>query len=159
MKPYADTNVFTRLYLRLDDSPAADALADSARSERAEPVPITWLHRVEFVNALQLHIFAGKQTGHVRVTLEQAAAALENFRADVSVTSFLRPVRFSEAVLERQAEELSLRHTARQGFRTYDLLHVASALLLGCDTFWSFDERTLKLARLEGMKISAGRRS
>lgn len=157
MKPYADTNLFTRLYLQLDDSAEADALADSARKGTAEPVPVTWLHRVEFVNALQLHVFVGKQPGNVRVTLEQAAVALESLRADVSATSFLRPARLSEAVLERQAEELSLRHTARLGFRTYDLLHVASALLLGCDTFWSFDERALKLAKLEGLKVPVGR--
>jgi len=41
----------------------------------------------------------------------------------------------------------------KHGFRTYDLLQVASALLLGCDTFWSFDGRARKLAKLEGMKV------
>lgn len=158
MKPYADTNLFTRLYLQLDDSAEADALADSARNGTAEPIPMTWLHRVEFVNALQLHVFVGKQPGNVRVTLEQAAVALENFRADIDAAAFMRPARLSETELERQVEELSLRHTAKHGFRTYDLLHVASALLLGCDTFWSFDERALGLARLEGLKIPARKR-
>jgi predicted nucleic acid-binding protein len=47
--------------------------------------------------------------------------------------------------------------TARLGFRTYDLLHVASALVLGCDTFWSFDERTRNLARREELKVPVGR--
>ncbi len=158
MKPYADTNFFTRLYLQLDDSAEADVLADSARNGAAESIPVIWLHRVEFVNALQLHVYVGKQPGNVRVTLEQAAVALENFRADVNATSFLRPGRLSETELERQAEELSLRHTAKAGFRTYDLLHVASALLLGCDHFWSFDARSLELARLEGLKIPARKR-
>jgi hypothetical protein len=37
--------------------------------------------------------------------------------------------------VEKKFEELSLRRTTRHGFRTYDLLHVASALLLGCDIF------------------------
>lgn len=53
--------------------------------------------------------------------------------------------------LERQFEELALRHTAKHGFRTYDLLHVASALALECDTFWSFDPKASKLAQLEGL--------
>ena len=35
-----------------------------------------------------------------------------------------------------------------------DILHVASALLLGCDTFWSFDVKALKLAKLEGLKTN-----
>jgi predicted nucleic acid-binding protein len=54
--------------------------------------------------------------------------------------------------VEAQFEELALRHTAKHGFRTYDLLHVASALLLRCDTFWSFDPKASKLAALEGLR-------
>ena len=53
----------------------------------------------------------------------------------------------------RQFEEIALRHAARHGFRTYDLLHVASALALKCGTFWSFDKRASKLAKLEGLAI------
>jgi len=33
------------------------------------------------------------------------------------------------------------------------LLHVSSALLLKCDSFWSFDPKASKLAALEGLKI------
>ena len=44
-----------------------------------------------------------------------------------------------------------LRHTAARGFRTCDLLHVAQALILGCDTFWSSDEKANTLAALEGL--------
>jgi predicted nucleic acid-binding protein len=36
-------------------------------------------------------------------------------------------------------------------FRTYDLFHVASALVLRCDTFWSFDAKARKLAQFEGL--------
>jgi len=54
---------------------------------------------------------------------------------------------------ERQFQELSLRHTARHGFRTYDILHFSSALLLRCDTSWSFDPKASKLAKLEGLNI------
>jgi predicted nucleic acid-binding protein len=50
--------------------------------------------------------------------------------------------------------ELSNRHTAKGGFRTYDILHVASALVLGCDTFWSFDAKAKKLAKLEGLAVN-----
>jgi hypothetical protein len=31
-------------------------------------------------------------------------------------------------------------------------MHVASALVLGCDTCWSFDERANKLAKLVGLQ-------
>ena len=62
----------------------------------------------------------------------------------------MRPAQAPYSRLKEQFEELALRHTAKHGFRTYDLLHVASALLLGCDTFWSFDAKAKKLAKLAG---------
>ena len=36
----------------------------------------------------------------------------------------------------------------------YDILLVSSALVLGCDTFWSFDTKPKKLAKLEGLKVN-----
>ena len=60
----------------------------------------------------------------------------------------------SARLLERQFQELSHRHTAKEGFRAYDILHVSSALVLGCDTFWSFDTKARKLAKLEGLMVN-----
>jgi len=37
---------------------------------------------------------------------------------------------------------------------TLDTLHVASALELGAERFWTFDERQAKLARAVGLKVS-----
>jgi predicted nucleic acid-binding protein len=105
------------------------------------------------VNALQLHVFTGKDLGQVRITGEQAAAAYAAYRSDLADSTFFRPIQLDLSELEAQFEELALRHTARHGFRTYDLLHVSSALLLGCDTFWSFDPKASKLAKLEGLDI------
>ncbi|MGH9609315.1 MAG: PIN domain-containing protein [Bryobacteraceae bacterium] len=50
---------------------------------------------------------------------------------------------------------LARRHAARLGSRTLDALHVASALELKAERFWTFDERQEKLARAEGLKMSA----
>ena len=36
--------------------------------------------------------------------------------------------------------------------RTLDTLHVASALELGAERFWTFDDRQAKLARAVGLK-------
>ena len=54
--------------------------------------------------------------------------------------------------LEAPLEELALSHTANHGFRTYDLIHVASALILNNSEFWSFDPKASKLAALEGLR-------
>ena len=42
---------------------------------------------------------------------------------------------------------------AQASFRD-DLRHVAFALVLGCATFWSFDERAKRLVRLEGLQTN-----
>lgn len=153
MKPYADTNFFTRAYLKLPDSGEADCLLAMAAEGKANPLPVTWLHRIETINAFQLHIFFARSPGQPYVTPEQAALALANYRDDLQRATFLTPAAIATVELERQFEDLSLRHTARYGFRTYDLLHVASALVLKCDGFWSFDPKASKLAALEGLKV------
>ncbi|MBI5769186.1 MAG: hypothetical protein HZA93_15440 [Verrucomicrobia bacterium] len=63
-----------------------------------------------------------------------------------------REVALAPGTLVQRAGELSLRHTASHGFRAYDVAHVASALLLGCDAFWSFDAKASQLAKREGLK-------
>jgi predicted nucleic acid-binding protein len=159
MRPYADTNFFTRYYLETAEPGTAAALIERAEREGARELPVTWLHRVELCNALQLHVFQGSMPGQKRVTPEQASAALATFRDNLERRELVRPVPLAIDELERQSENLSLRHTAKHGFRTYDLLHVSSALLLGCDTFWSFDPKATRLAELEGLHVLPARGS
>lgn len=149
MRPYADTNFFTRLYLRIPGHEETARLFNHA----GKPLPVSWLHRLETINAFQVHVFASRHPGHTHITPEQAAAAHASFRNDLEDLTFLRSVQLEAEELEEQFEALSLRHTHRHGFRTYDLIHVASALLLNCDTFWSFDAKASRLAALEGLKI------
>ena len=153
MTPYADTNLLTRIYLRQDETEAALVLLESMEDNGVRPLPITWLHRLELINAFQLQVFTARAPGQLFVTPEQAALAQANFRGDLAQERFICNAVVPMGGLERQFEELSLRHTARHGFGTYDLLHVASALALQCDTFWSFDPKASKLAALEGLKI------
>lgn len=153
MRPYADTNFLSRFYLRLLESEEIASLLGKAQGEGSAQLPVTWLHRMETCNAFQLYVFAGKMGGPVRVTPEQAAAAHASFQTDLAQADFLRPARIELSELEARFEELSLRHTAKHGFRAYDLIHVASALILGCDLFWSFDPKASKLASLEGLEV------
>src|ERR1700739_534639 len=134
MSPYADTNFYTRVYLELPESAEADRLLMLAKRGSAAPLPITWLHRVETLNAFQLQVFVSRSAGQLFTSPEQAALAHANFRNDVQNSEFLRSIAISQPELEKQVEELALRHTARHGFRVYDLLHVSSALILKCDT-------------------------
>lgn len=49
---------------------------------------------------------------------------------------------------------LAPRYAATLPVRTLDTLHVACALELNAERFWTFDERQAKLARAEGLKTS-----
>ena len=51
------------------------------------------------------------------------------------------------------AAELSAAHTAELGTRTLDVLHVATAVVLGLIHFVSYDKRQLALAKRVGLKI------
>jgi predicted nucleic acid-binding protein len=150
MAAYCDSNFLARFYLGV-------GLPRDARSRLEEyvisgRVPVFWLHRLEVVNALQAFVFLTRRGGPWRITAESAAAAHARFREDCgNPDSMLRQTSLSLSDMEAQFEELSLRHTAHHGFRTYDLVHVSAALLLDCDTFWSFDEKANKLAALEGL--------
>jgi len=50
--------------------------------------------------------------------------------------------------------DLARRYGTKFGMRTLDSLHVASALELKADRFWTFDERQGKLAKAMGLKVS-----
>jgi hypothetical protein len=157
MKPYADTNFLTRCYLLTDDLPVPNTQLELLAVNGAT-LPITWLHRFKVTNAFEQHVFAWRTLGQTRITPEIAAAAHARFQTDCSqAASLLRPSILDLLKLEQQFQELSLRHTARHGFRTYDVLHVSSALGLNCDTFWSFDPKANKLAALEGLEILPAR--
>jgi predicted nucleic acid-binding protein len=155
MKAYADTNFFTRVYLALPESAQADRLLESARRQELAALPVTWLHRMELANAFELSVWLSRQGGHLRVVAQQAATALATFQEDLVAQTFLTAVRPDFGAVEKLFGEIVGRQTAKHGFRTYDVLHVASARVLGCDAFFSFDERARKLARLEGLLVSS----
>jgi predicted nucleic acid-binding protein len=50
--------------------------------------------------------------------------------------------------------QLARRYAAKLGLRTLDTLHVASALELKAERFWTFDDRQKKLARAVGLKTT-----
>jgi len=154
MKPYADTNFFTRLYLNLPESGAARELLALGLQQRFHKLPITWIHRLEIINALHLSVHVSRSIGQTRVTQEQAAVAVATFHEDLNRGSFLRSAEIDALALEQHFGELSMRYTPRYGFRTYDIIHVANAELLGCDLFWSFDTRANKLATLQALKTA-----
>ena len=155
MSIYADTNFFTALFCSGPNEGEALRLDAEAEAQDAPAYPVTTICRLEFVNALQQSVYSTRHgIPGIHITREHALAAEAMFFEQLSVGESLRDARVSERLLERQFQDLAHRHTAREGFRTYDILHVASALVLGCEVFWSFDAKAKKLAQLEGLAVN-----
>ena len=51
----------------------------------------------------------------------------------------------------KYAVDLSRKHSRKTGSRALDILHVASALSIKADRFFTFDERQSKLVSLTGI--------
>ena len=155
MRAYADTNFLARIYLSQLASEDTDDLVEGVYQRLIEPLPITWLLQIELASALELYVFFGKNPPHPRITPEQAAVAHADFQSDLVDGLVYRIADLDSRLLTRRAAELTIRHTAKFGCRAYDLIHVASALELGCTEFWTFDKRAAALAEREGMKVPA----
>ncbi len=141
MSIYADSSFFVSLYM--DDAHSIEAQRRMAKHPRIWLLP---LHRVEWTHAIAQHVFRGA------VSRTEAVRFYSAFEADRKLRLFLERD-MPESVFE-VAVELARKHVPQLGCRTLDTLHVASALELGSQEFWTFDERQAKLARAVGLKTS-----
>ena len=151
MRAYADTNFFTNLFLKLSHHEEARALYDRRGAQPEELIPITPLLEMEFLNALERYVFESRKGGQWRVNPEGAMVAAALFEDAIQARADFEQRPLGLPAIKGLFERIVHRHTATYGFRTYDILHVASALALGCDTFWTFDAKARKLAKLEGL--------
>ena len=148
---YCDSNFIVQLYL---NGPGTHYAREMFReiSKGVSSVPILWLHKLEVTNAFRWMVFSSKNGGP-RVTPEQAMTAHQRFLDDLNEKSGpYRETTIVSSDLEQQFELLSSHHTANRGYRTYDILHVAAAILLERQVFCSFDVRAAQLAKTEGLK-------
>jgi predicted nucleic acid-binding protein len=139
---YADSSFLASLYVLDTHSP--NALQQLRTAPR---LLLTSFHRAELANAFYQCVFRSTLTEF------EAARAWKRFEGDVQA-SVLEPARFPDSAWE-EAITLAHRFCASLGVRTLDTLHVACALELGADRFWTFDERQLRLAAAVGLDTTA----
>ena len=127
----------------MEDSHSPDA------RELAEQNPRVWFTALifaEFCHAVAKQVFYGK------ISRTAADAVLEDLKRDRA-----DHVWFEAAMPENAFElcaDLARRHGPDLGMRTLDTLHVACALELKAERFWTFDERQAKLAKEAGLRAS-----
>ncbi len=115
------------------------------RSQRV-PLVLTAFSEYELANALRFAEF--------RQLIEPGCAAmfLADFAADRDSGRIqVRICNLAEVVDE--AKRLSALHTLDGGHRSFDILHVASALLLKGLRFLTFDKNQKKLAEIVGLTV------
>jgi predicted nucleic acid-binding protein len=138
---YADSSFFVSLYLI--DRHSEEAERRIAKHPRLWLTP---LHRAEWAHAIAQHVFRRM------ISDREARQFWLDFEGDREAGLWLE-VGLPEMAFET-CVKLALRHGSRLGVRTLDTLHVASALELGAERFWTFDERQAKLAHAEKLKIA-----
>jgi predicted nucleic acid-binding protein len=139
---YADTGFLCSLY-----APDAHTRRAVGRLHRQTlPLPFTWLHQLELRNSLRLRVFRRE------ITAAQREASLNMMLADLAA-GVLVAASPALADVMTEAERLSAVHSEKLGTRSLDILHVASALVLGSASFLTFDRRQAALARAVGLKV------
>lgn len=146
MSSYADSSFLISLYGRDVNSRAAILLVQKERPTFV----VTPFGEAEFTNI----VFAvtarpkGWTTGEAR-TIEQ------DFVQDLELGVWERED--LPAQTWQRARELSRRHATALGTRALDTIHVASALLLGAQDFYTFDRDQTRLARAAGLRVLGSR--
>lgn len=137
---YADTSFFVSLYVKDAHSSKADKMVNSGR----RPL-ITPLHIAEWTHAISQHVF------RQQMTTAEADRLHRDF--DDDRTARIWPtISVPETALDVCAD-LGRRYARKLGVRTLDSLHVACALELKAERFWTFDDRQEKLAEVAGLRI------
>jgi len=137
---YADTSFFVSLYL-----PDRHTSEVEHRLRSRPSLWMTPLHVAEWTHAVEQHVF------RKAITRSEADRALQRFR-EYRARNLWRESPLPDRAFDACAE-LAHRHASRLGVRTLDTLHVASALELGAEHFWTFDEKQAKLAVAAGLKV------
>lgn len=137
-----DSSLLVSSYLSDSNSAEADR-----RRELSEVIWITPLNKSEFAHSIHQQVFRG------RINLAEANRLWGVFENDCANGVWIS-TSFPDAVW-RTCIELAQRHGSKLGMRTLDSLHVACALELRAERFWTFDERQAKLAEAVGLDIKA----
>jgi len=149
LKGYADTGFLLSLYGR--DANSARAVALAAKHKPA--FFLTEFGELEFANAVERLLFS-LGAGAVW-TPSEAQAVRERIGQHINAGVF--QLRAVPNEVWQTATRLSRHYTAKLGTRTLDVLHVAIAMSLQPDVFFTFDRRQCKLAKAAGLRVLPSR--
>jgi predicted nucleic acid-binding protein len=145
---FPDTSFLCAFYRHQDNSPQAAAYFKAMR----EALHVSGLLLYEFRQSVRFQVWLharDKSKGYPQADGDRVLADLQT---DLD-TGALVVVTADWPDVHRLAETLSKRHTMTGGHRSFDVLHVATALHLGAREFLTFDTNQRKLAAAEKLKV------
>jgi predicted nucleic acid-binding protein len=138
---YLDTSALLKLYLKERGSAETQRLVAGQR----HPLPVWEIQQMEFVNALRLKVFWKD------LSPADADRQIDLFKDRRRRGLYYHP-EIDRLELAENFERLS-RETVRHGGRTFDVLHVACALVLGARQFVTFDTKQSLVACQAGLDV------
>jgi len=139
---YADTSFLVSLYVLDANSEKAVSHIQQAKL----PILLTTFGELELTNAISLRLFRRE------LASARAKATHALVRKDI-VDGVLLIKQMTMNNFEK-AMQMARRRTPHLGTRTLDILHVASALELKAETFYTFDHNQARLAKAEGLRVT-----
>jgi predicted nucleic acid-binding protein len=148
MIAFPDTSFLCAIY-RLQDN----SLESSAYFEAMpEPLHVSGLLLYEFRQSVRFQVWLhgkDKNKGYPEAECNQALADLQS-DLDIGVVT---AAKVDWPDVHSRAEEISRHHTIRNGHRSLDILHIATALHLDAKEFLTFDANQRKLATAFKLKV------
>jgi predicted nucleic acid-binding protein len=148
---YPDTSFLCALYRTQDNSDRAVAY----RGAMSESLHVTRLLLWEFRQSVRFQAFRhshNRQVGYSRHEAERMIAKLtehlESGRVIMVNCDFIN--------ILVTGERISKARTFAGGHRSFDILHIATAIDLDAKEFLSFDANQIELAAAEGLKTPLG---
>jgi predicted nucleic acid-binding protein len=138
---YLDTSALLKLYLKERGSAETQRLVAGQR----HPLPVWEIQQMEFVNALRLKVF------WKNLSPADADRQIDLFKERRRRGLYYHP-EIDRLELAENFKRLS-RETVRHGGRTFDVLHVACALVLGARQFVTFDTKQSLVACQAGLDV------
>jgi predicted nucleic acid-binding protein len=140
---FPDTSFLLPLYVEAD---AFHAPASRIAARFTDPLPLTWLGEIEVATGLHRALASGW------IGADEHRRAFMMMDRDVADRILLK-VPVDPSRLLPVALRLAADHFKANPARTLDLLHVASAVVLGAKVLASFDIRQRALAKAGGLEL------
>lgn len=154
MRAYADSSFILKMFGNEADSEEVIAIF---RRVGKPPLYFLPLHRLEVTSSILQRAFHQRRSvssdGRKLIAHERdlAMSRLDNWvhRGSLAETTI------DSDAAHQVAMKLIHKHSERVGARAIDILHVANALTLRTELFFTTDERQARMATAEGLQVNA----